>query len=267
MIILISPAKRQAGSGEGSLLPACAEATEAPFQREAEELREKLSTLSESELASLFSLSEKKARELYQVYQENLVRRRALDLFRGPAFGALLGDGVPAGLCDTIGSSLRILSGLYGMLRPFDAVASHRLDLEHRLPGFHTPNLYEFWRDKVTELLLREEALREEPLLLDLASKEYSTLIDSKRLEAAGVSRIAPDFVTLRDGKERRLSVYTKQGRGGLARYLLARRAEDTGESWDLPRLRELLSRARWDGFELDREGTSVQRPRFVKPA
>jgi hypothetical protein len=265
LIILLSPAKRQAGYRDGSLLGACGSRTEPLFAAEAAELRRHLARLTQGELASLFSLSEKKAEELYRIYHGEAPRRRALDLFRGPAFGALLGQALPQSLCGVAGSSLRILSGLYGVLRPFDVVERYRLDLEHRLPGFDPPNLYDYWRERVTTSLLGEPALSTEPFIIDLASKEYSRLISWEKVREQGISRIRPDFVTLREGRERRLSVHAKQGRGGLAGYLLARRSEDPESFWEINTATDILAQARWDGFELDRESSTELRPLYLK--
>lgn len=267
MIVLLSPTKRQAAPDDGSLIGACGVERQPRFIEEATELRRHIATLRERELASLFSLSDKKAAELYQIYHGKAARRRALDLFRGPSFTALLGEGIPGELCEIADSSLRILSGLYGILTPFDTVESYRLDPEQRLPAFRTPNLYEFWGKKVTESLLEEDSLRKEPLILDLASKEYSSLIDHDRLREAGIARIAPDFATLKEGRERRLSVHSKQGRGGLARYLLSLRARAPEATWDVAAAYEELAAARWDGFFFVEDGSTELRPRFLKEA
>lgn len=265
MILLLSPAKRQAQPGDPSLLDVCHQESVPIFPEEARSLRKALSVLSPAELRSVFSLSEKKAKEVYRVYQGETAKTRALDLFRGPAFTSLLRDGFSERTCAAAERSLRILSGLYGLLRPFDRVESYRLDLEHRVPGLVPESLYEQWREKVNQALLNEPALDRDPVLLDLASKEYSALIDDEALANRGIRRIAPDFLTLRDGKEKHLSVHTKQGRGGLARVVLDSEASSPG--WNMQELERTLRTARWEGFRYDDSRSTPARPLFVKEA
>lgn len=263
MIILLSPAKRQVGVRDSSLLSACPQESVPRFQAEAEALREHLSTLSKDELCALFTLSERKAEELYRIYQGEAGETRALDLFRGPAFSSLLQEGLSEKGCRIAGLSLRILSGLYGYLRPFDRVASYRLDLVHPLPGIGIPNLHDYWEEKVSSSLLKEEELLRDPVVLDLASKEYSSLISTDKLHSSGIRRITPDFFTLRGERERRLSVHTKQGRGGLARQVLEARA--AASDWDAASLEEAVRNARWEGFRYDPRRSKPDRPVFLK--
>ncbi len=268
MIILLSPAKRQAGAGAAALVD-CADRSEPLFATEAKRFRELLASLDRDLLGQLFSLSAAKLDEVWDLYQKNAPAHRAVDLFRGPAFSSLIAAGGSRIPCGTLGETLRIFSGLYGYLRPFDVIEAYRLDLEHSIPG--AGSLESFWRGRVNDALLSEDALKREPVILDLASREYSRLLDIDRIRRAGVRLIRPDFLTLRDGRRRRLSVHAKQGRGGLAGWLIRAIGEGpaggcgtagrtgvsgaagrAGVSGAAGRTDALLAEARWEGFALD---------------
>lgn len=263
MIVLLSPSKRQAGGPAANRRAPCSRITEPRFSEKAAALRAHLGRFSEGELAKRFHLSESKARELYQIYHGSAAELPAIELFQGPAYTALLGSGVPEALCDTLESSLRLLSGMYGYLAPFDLIRSYRLDVADTLPRFDTPNLYEFWRASVTGELLRELGAAESTLLLDLASREYSHMADARRLREAGITVLRPEFRTLREGKEKRISVHAKQGRGLLARRVLEAVAGGSAETCGRERLLTFLKALRFDGYSLENDG--VEELLFLK--
>lgn len=248
MIVLLSPAKRQAGASDAPVA-ACGQEREPRFASQAQRLRERLAALSKEELRRIFSLSERRAQEVYDLYHRESLPREAIDLFRGPAFASLTAGGVPEALCRGLGDGLRILSGLYGYLHPFDTITPYRLDLEDKLPG--AGNLTRFWRPRVTEAILAEPSVERERVIVDLASREYGALIDEEAVARAEVRLIRPEFYTLRDGMRKRISVHAKQGRGGLARLLLLHRG-DRGEGARRTPAETLLAEARWDGYSID---------------
>ena len=112
--------------------------------------------------------------------------------------------------------SLRILSGLYGFLRPLDLMQPYRLEMGTKLELKNSSNLYEFWKEKITKKLNNE--LIENELFVNLASKEYSSVIDPKKLITKMVSPIFKDF---KNGNLKIISIYAKKARGMMVRYIL----------------------------------------------
>ena len=142
---------------------------------------------------------------------------------------------------------LRILSGLHGLLRPLDRIHPYRLEMGTRLSTRKGKNLYDFWGDKVTlalnEALAEQTPKNQRPVLVNLASNEYFSVIDPKQLEAR-VINVA--FREERDGKYRFLSFFAKKARGSMARYMIDTRAKSLsqlrGFNYDGYRFNETLS-------------------------
>ena len=108
----------------------------------------------------------------------------------------------------------RILSGLYGLLKPSDKVMLYRLEMGRNFTFDRYKNLYEFWRDKVTEQLNSE--LKPKDFILNLASNEYFKVLDKTKLKAPVIDF---DFYEMKDGKLKTIVVYTKHARGLVVRY------------------------------------------------
>jgi cytoplasmic iron level regulating protein YaaA (DUF328/UPF0246 family) len=113
-------------------------------------------------------------------------------------------------------NSLRILSGLYGILKPLDLIQPYRLEMGSKFPIDTNNNLYEFWKEKITGFL--NEELEEGELFVNLASNEYFSSINSKNLNT---DIITPQFKDFKNGKLKMISFYAKKARGMMARYLL----------------------------------------------
>jgi hypothetical protein len=112
--------------------------------------------------------------------------------------------------------SLRILSGLYGILKPLDLIQPYRLEMGTNFAVGKDKNLYEFWRRKITDSLNFE--LSEAELFIDLASEEYSSVIDKNVLKAKIIS---PKFKDYKNGKLKIISFYAKKARGLMVRYII----------------------------------------------
>ena len=108
----------------------------------------------------------------------------------------------------------RILSGLYGLLKPSDKVMLYRLEMGRNFKFDRYKNLYEFWREKVTEQLNSE--LKSKDFILNLASNEYFKVLDKTKLKAPVIDF---DFYEIKDGKPKTIVVYTKHARGLVVRY------------------------------------------------
>jgi cytoplasmic iron level regulating protein YaaA (DUF328/UPF0246 family) len=116
---------------------------------------------------------------------------------------------------------LRILSGLYGVLKPLDLMQAYRLEMGTKLPIGESKNLYDFWKATVTNSLNKE--LKKGELFVNLASNEYFSVVDTKALK---VPVITPDFKDYKDGKLKMISFFAKKARGMMVRYIIDSNAE-----------------------------------------
>jgi uncharacterized protein len=119
---------------------------------------------------------------------------------------------------------IRILSGLYGLLRPLDAIAPYRLEMGTKLKTKRGANLYEFWGSRISKALNTDLASDEQPHVVNLASTEYFGAVDKKALNAR---IITCQFKELKEGQARVLSFYAKKARGMMARFAVLNRISD----------------------------------------
>jgi hypothetical protein len=112
--------------------------------------------------------------------------------------------------------SLRILSGLYGVLRPLDKIQPYRLEMGTKLQVGKAENLYEFWQLKITEHLKNE--LSKDEVLVNLASQEYARSVDLKTFDQKVVQ---PQFKDLKNGQLKTIPFYAKKARGMMARFIV----------------------------------------------
>lgn len=112
--------------------------------------------------------------------------------------------------------SLWILSGLYGVLKPLDLIQAYRLEMGTKLNVNGSDNLYHYWRDKVTQKI--NEEITKDELFINLASNEYSSVINKKELKTTMTSPVFKDF---KNGKLKIISFYAKKARGLMVRYIL----------------------------------------------
>ena len=117
---------------------------------------------------------------------------------------------------------LRILSGLHGLLKPLDLIQPYRLEMGARLRNERGTDLYAFWRAKVTEALNAAIAAQRQPLLINLASNEYFSVVDTAQVQAR---IITPAFKDWRNGRYKMISFFAKRARGLMAGYLIKNRA------------------------------------------
>ena len=140
-------------------------------------------------------------------------------------------------------NSLRILSGLYGLLKPLDLIQAYRLEMGTKLKVNHSKNLYDFWMKKITDKLNNE--LTKNELFVNLASNEYSSVIDANSLKTDMISPIFKDF---KNGKLKIISFYAKKARGMMVRYILDNQINDF----------ESLKGFNYGGYSYSEEETNV---------
>lgn len=119
---------------------------------------------------------------------------------------------------------LRILSGLYGLLRPLDLIQPYRLEMGTRLPNDAGKDLYAFWKNRLTQAL--DDAINQSgtPVLVNLASNEYFKAIDAKRLSSRIVT---PVFKDAKNGQYKIISFYAKKARGLMSAWMIRQRIDD----------------------------------------
>ncbi|NHM07369.1 peroxide stress protein YaaA [Flavobacterium sp. CYK-4] len=142
--------------------------------------------------------------------------RPALYAFAGDVYVGLDSYTIAEEKLDVLQDQLRILSGLYGLLKPLDLIQPYRLEMGTDLPIGEEKNLYGFWKKKLTAALNKE--LKKGELFLNLASNEYASAIDFKALK---VPVVTADFLDMKDGKLKMISFFAKKARGMMVRYII----------------------------------------------
>ncbi|WP_297796092.1 peroxide stress protein YaaA [uncultured Eudoraea sp.] len=142
--------------------------------------------------------------------------RPAVYAFDGDVYQGLDAYSIPSDKLEKLQDSLRILSGLYGILKPLDLIQPYRLEMGTPLKVGRKKNLYEFWKSTVTNFL--NEEMDEGELFINLASNEYFSVIDKKELKA---DIITPVFKDWKNDKLKVISFFAKKARGSMVRYIL----------------------------------------------
>ena len=218
MKIIISPAKsldfeRQLPTNKNS---------EPFFLKEAKLINGILKELKPSDLSELMHISDNLAQLNWQRNKSFKTpftlqnARPAIYAFNGDVYLGLDGYSIPEEKLDVLQNKLRILSGQYGILKPFDLMQAYRLEMGTQLSINETKNLYEFWKELLTNSLNKE--LKKNELFINLASNEYFSVIDTKKLK---VPVITPEFKDYKDGKLKMISFFAKKARGLMVRYII----------------------------------------------
>src|SRR6476660_1985977 len=151
----------------------------------------------------------------------NDTTRQAVYAFKGDVYIGLDSYTIPADQIPQLQDKLRILSGLYGLLKPLDLIQPYRLEMGTNFPVGESKNLYEFWKPAVTKQL--NKALKKGELFVNLASNEYFSAVDAKALK---VPVITPEFKDFKDGELKMISFFAKKARGMMVRYIIDTGAE-----------------------------------------
>ncbi len=186
-----------------------------------------LRKLSVSELAALMKISDKLAVLNVDRYRNWKVRpnstqaKPSLMAFKGDVYEAMNVDSYTVEAWDFAQRHLRILSGLYGILRPLDLIQPYRLEMATQLPTRSGKNLYEFWGDKIHQSLQTALAKEKSGVLINLASLEYFKTIKADRLNA---EVITPVFKEQRGSTYRVVAIYAKKARGRMCDFIIRNR-------------------------------------------
>ena len=180
--------------------------------------------LSATEIASLMTVSEKIANLNVERFRDWNAEfdfsnaRQALFAFKGDVYTGLDAYHLKDQDIDFAQQHLRMLSGLYGLLRPLDLMMPYRLEMGTKLKNSRGNNLYEFWGSIITDQINQDLAEIDAKVLVNLASDEYYKSVNEKKIQA---EIIKPVFLDQKNGKYKVISFYAKKARGLMARYLI----------------------------------------------
>lgn len=217
MIILLSPAKTL------DYNPTEVKATKAPvFKKNTSELISILKKKSANDISKLMHIKEKLAQlnyDRYQSFSDSYTKKNskaAILAFNGDVYVGLEAKTFNTKELERAESSIRILSGLYGVLRPLDKMQPYRLEMGTNLKNPKGANLYKFWGDQVSSQINKDLKKSGSNYILNLASKEYFSVLDKNLLKG---ELIDVSFKEYRDGKLKFITFNAKKARGMMARY------------------------------------------------
>ncbi|MEO9275652.1 peroxide stress protein YaaA [Marinomonas sp. 5E14-1] len=222
-----------------------------------QELIDTIKPYTPAEIATLMKLSDNLATlnvSRYQEWQKEHTAsnsRPAVYTFMGDVYTGLGAYSLSDENMDYAQKSLRILSGLYGLLKPLDLMQAYRLEMGTKLTNNRGSNLYQFWGDIIVDKI--NDTLEESELLVNLASNEYFKAVNKKKLKS---TLITPNFLDEKNGQFKVISFYAKKARGLMARYLIENRCESLEElkAFDLA------------GYRYDPEQSTENTPVFIRP-
>jgi len=218
MKLVLSPAKSLNFESE---LPTN-KVSESCFLKESERLNKLLKKKSAKSLSKLMKISDNLGQLNYernQVWnlpftQDNA--RQAIYAFSGDVYRGLDAYTIPKDKLEKVQDTVRIISGLYGILKPLDLIQPYRLEMGTKFPVGKNKNLYEFWKQKVTKTL--NDELEDGELFLNLASNEYFKAIDTKALKTPVITASFKDF---KNGEYKTIMTFAKLARGYMTRYVI----------------------------------------------
>ena len=226
MLILLSPAK---SLDYKSPLPTKRH-TEPRLLDDTELLVKKLRAMTPQALGKLMSISDKLAHlnaERYTTFEPDFTpenSRQCLFAFTGDVYQGLQLSDWKAPDFTLAQKQIRILSGLYGLLRPLDLMQPYRLEMGTKMENTRGKNLYEFWGEKITDLINTDLKKSGSNIIVNLASNEYFTSVKKKSLQG---KLITPVFKDEKNGKYKIISFYAKKARGMMADHIIRNKITD----------------------------------------
>lgn len=226
MKIIISPAKKMRENSDFF------DTTKAQFLDRAQILCEHIRSLSYEDAQKMWKCNDEIATlnvERFADMDPQKANSPAILSYEGLQYQHIAAHVMSADALLYLGEHLRILSGLYGILRPFDAVVPYRLEMQSKLKVKGYKDLYDFWGKSIYESLIDEECLIDEKsLIINLASKEYSQVIQ-RHLNKGDVF-ITVDFVQIIEGRAKQKGTLAKMARGEMLRFLAENQIRDLEE-------------------------------------
>ena len=228
LVTIISPAKKL----DYSPIEKNLDSTVPGLLEHSNELIKYLKSLNPQEVSSLMGLSDKLGALNYERFQEwetpftKSNSKQAILAFKGDVYQGLDAESLSKTELIWAQKHVRILSGLYGVLKPLDLMQAYRLEMGTKFPTNRGKNLYEFWNSIITDELNRTLSSKK-AILLNLASNEYFKSINSTELKA---NVITPIFMDRKNGKYKIISFFAKKARGLMTRYVIKNQIEDIAD-------------------------------------
>ena len=225
MMFLLSPAK---SLDYETPVPADLPSSQPQFIAQSQALIDVLRAKSPQQIAKLMELSDKLSTlnaaryEAWNPVFDANNSRQAVLAFNGDVYDGLQASQLNASELDWAQQHVAILSGLYGVLRPLDLMQPYRLEMGTRLVTDQGNNLYHFWGTTIAEYLNQQQAEVDEPVIINLASQEYSKAVDRKHLRAKVIDVSFEDY---KNGQFKIISFFAKKARGSMARYAIEHQA------------------------------------------
>ena len=227
MLAVISPAKKL----DFETAPKFKDHTLPQFIKDTEILVKTARKMSRAKLKQTMKLSDTLAELNYQRYQNFSTpfhlgnAKQAAWVFNGDTYVGLKADTLNKREMAFAQKHLRILSGLYGVLRPLDLIQPYRLEMGARFNPPHRANLYDFWDSRITDNLNALLDDQNDKTLVNLASSEYFKSVRTKELHGPVLT---PIFREIKDGQSRTIGMFAKQARGTMARFIITNRVDKT---------------------------------------
>ena len=227
MLAVISPAKKL----DFETAPKFKDHTLPQFIKDTEILVKTARKMSRAKLKQTMKLSDTLAELNYQRYQNFSTpfhlgnAKQAAWVFNGDTYVGLKADTLNKREMAFAQKHLRILSGLYGILRPLDLIQPYRLEMGARFNPPHRANLYDFWDSRITDNLNALLDDQNDKTLVNLASSEYFKSVRTKELHGPVLT---PIFREIKDGQSRTIGMFAKQARGTMARFIITNRVDKT---------------------------------------
>jgi hypothetical protein len=255
MLITLSPSK-----GQDFETPGPSKTYSKPRAlKDSELLIKELREIRPKDIQQLMSVSENIAKltaDRYRAFRTPFTpknAKQAIFAFKGDVYSGIDIEKYKEADLKYAQNHLRILSGLYGCLRPLDLIQPYRLEMKTKLHNARGDNLYQFWGDRITDELNNELEQQKQPVLVNLASNEYFRSVKPKKLKGRLLNI---NFKETRDGKTRVVAIFAKRARGMMADYILRNRIEDPE---DIKQFRE-------GGYRFSKQLSDDSQWTFVRP-
>ena len=252
MLILLSPSKKQSEIKREN----CTNSTKPLEIEKANFLINVLKKISVSDLSKIMKISDHLAKNTHEMIKKFSCENKntllnAIFLFEGEAFQKLNAKSLQKDDLAFAQDHLIILSALYGYLRPLDSVQNYRLDMNNSIKIADNKNLYEYWKDTITDGLNNLLLSQKNKIILNLASSEYIKTIDCKKIAAKIIN---VDFLVCKNNVCKNVGIYAKRGRGSLARYIIDKKIDSP----------EDIVHFNGDGFEYSKSRSTPEQIFFI---
>ncbi|MDA0663921.1 MAG: peroxide stress protein YaaA [Proteobacteria bacterium] len=255
MLTLLSPAKKLNMDPVETVVPV----TKPRLREDTLELAGVAKTQKPADLKRLMHISDNLAARNFERFQAFNLDNRSNSAkpaglaFDGDVYWGLEAESLSGDTLAYAQDHLRILSGLYGVLRPMDAIQPYRLEMGTKMANPRGESLYDFWGSRIAERLKADLRGHDDKTVVNLASNEYFKSVDTKAL---GRTVIGARFLNVKDGESRSLMYYAKHARGSMARWIMENRVDRAAGLKDFNA----------DGYSLDASASSDSELVFSRP-